>query len=337
MLRGITFDTGFANGITNTREPFVTEIVRREMQIIREDLHCDAVRITGAYPDRLEIAGAHAASAGLEVWLSPFTNGLTIDKLLDVLADCAERAERLRRNGAGVIFLTGSEVSLFAPGVFPGETLEERLALIADPLRVREVIPRVRAVMKDFFIRAVQLTRARFGGKVSYASLPHEGVDWTLFDIVATDAGYRSKQNALHFRENIRAFVAHGRTLGRPVAITEFGCMTFRGAADEVRRDDSVVEWGSDGRPARLIGDFVRDENEQANYLGELLDIFDSEGVDAVFVNTLARYDLPHHTNPREDFDVASYGIVKVFDRPTGSGLPWEPKAAFKTLANRYA
>jgi hypothetical protein len=52
--KGLTFDTGFISEGTTTREPFDPEIVRREMQIIRDDLHCTAVRVTGGHPDRLE-------------------------------------------------------------------------------------------------------------------------------------------------------------------------------------------------------------------------------------------------------------------------------------------
>src|SRR5690242_6554619 len=200
--KGINFDTGFRNGRTSTREPFDADVVRREMRIIREELHCNSVRITGGDPDRLEIAATSAAAAGLAVWFCPFTNGLTQDELLALLADCAERAERVRRNGADVVFLTGSEVSLFTIGFFPGDTLEERLALIRDPVRVRAAIGDVRARMKDFLRRAVESVRARFGGKVSYASLPFEGVDWTLFDIIATDAGYRTQANVTHYRDS---------------------------------------------------------------------------------------------------------------------------------------
>src|SRR5207302_4898927 len=97
QAKGITFDTGFLSAGTSTREPFDTEVVRREMRVIRDDLHCNAVRVTGGNADRLEIAATHAAGAGLEVWLSPFANGLTQAELLGVLAGCAEHAERLRR------------------------------------------------------------------------------------------------------------------------------------------------------------------------------------------------------------------------------------------------
>jgi len=340
--KGINFDTGLLSAGTTTREPFDPEIVRREMRVIRDDLHCTAVRITGGDPNRLEIAAEYAAEAGLEVWFCPFTNGLTRDALLELLADCANRAERIRRTGAEVVFLTGSEVSLFTQGFFPGETLEERLVLTADPLRVRAAIGEVRARMKEFLRRAVDVVRVRFGGTVSYASLPFEGVDWSLFDIIATDAGYRTKENAAHYRESIRAFVALGRSQGKPVAITEFGCSTYRGASDSGRDPAfSIIVWNDDGRAAKLNDEYIRDEHEQATYLRELLEVFAAEGVDAAFVYTFARYDFPHRDQPLVDIDIASAGIVKVLDgRRARQGryrdMPWEPKAAFQTLADWY-
>ena len=343
MRKGITYDTGFRSAGTSTREPFDPEIVRREMRVIRNDLHCDAVRVTGGYADRLKIAATHAAAAGLEVWLCPFVNGVTQGELLDLLADCAEHAERLRRNGAEVVMLTGSELSLFVLGFLPGDKIEERLALVADPLRLRPMIGDVRARINDFLRSAVDVVRARFGGKVSYASLPLERVDWAPFDIISTDAAYRTKAMVAQFRENIRAFVAQGRAQGKPVAITEFGCTTHRGASDggsDSLGEGAIIVWGDDGRPVRLNAEYVRDEGEQATYLREVLDVFESEGVDSAFVNTFARYDLPHRDDPREDFDMASFGVVKVLEGGARGrhypDMPWEPKAAFTALADYY-
>jgi hypothetical protein len=343
--KGINYDTGFLSAGTSTHEPFDPEVVRREMRIIRDDLHCTAVRITGGDPDRLEVAATHAADAGLEVWFCPFTNGLTQDALLDLLADCAERAERLRQRGAEVVLLTGSEISLFTSGFLPGETLAERLALVAEPLRVRPLIGEVRARINDFLRRAVAAVRAQFGGPVSYASLPLEGVDWAPFDVIATDAGYRTSITAPRFRENIRAFVEQGRAQGKPVAVTEFGCGTRRGAAEVANMGDSIIVWGDDGRAARLNGEYARDEDEQARYLREVLDVFAAEGVDAAFAYTFARYDLPHRDDALLDLDRASAGIVKVLDAQVAANdprgrrypdMPWEPKAAFDALADLF-
>src|SRR6516165_1501163 len=338
-IRGINYDTGFISARTTTREPFDPQIVKRELEIIRDDLHCNAVRVTGGHPERLEIAATYAAEAGLEVWFCPFTHNLTSEEFLNLLADCAERAERLRRRGAEVVFLTGSELSLMTAGILPGDRLEDRAALLADPNQLRLLIPGLRASMKELLGKAVEVVRARFGGKVSYASVPLDGVDWGPFDIISTDAGYRSAQIAVRFRDHIRAFVAQGRALGKPLAITEFGCATFRGAANMADRGDSIIEWGDGARPARLKGEYARDEDEQARYIGELLDIFEAEGVDNVFVHTFGRYDLPHRGAAHEDFDMASYGLVKVLEECRGQRYPdmlWEPKAAFTTLAHRY-
>src|SRR5215471_12471859 len=142
--KGIKYDTGFISAGTTTREPFDPQVVKREMQIIRHDLHCNAVRITGGCPERLEIAAAHAAEMGLEVWFCPFTNNLTGEELLELLADCAGRAERLRKRGAEIVFLTGSELSLMTAGLLPGDTLVDRAASLADPHRLRPLIPGIR-------------------------------------------------------------------------------------------------------------------------------------------------------------------------------------------------
>ena len=331
---GLTYDTGFTSAGTTTHEPYDPDVVRREMRIIRDELHCDAVRVTGGVQDRLETAARHAAAAGLEVWYSPFTNGLTQDELLAFLSDGAERAERLRGEGAEVVFLTGSEISLFTHGLLPGDRLEERLAVLADPERMRAVLPLLPARVNAFLARAVPAVRARFTGPVGYASLPFEGVDWSVFDVVATDAGYRDATTPPGFGERLREQTSQAK----PFAVTEFGCTTHRGAAALGGRGESIIEWDEHARPARLTTPVVRDEREQAAYIRELLDLYDEAGVDTAFVNTFARRDLPTSADPERDFDTASFGIVKVLaPGATGTaypGLPWEPKAAFHALAD---
>jgi hypothetical protein len=64
---GISYDTGFFNAGVSTHEPFESETVKREMQIIRDDLRCNVVRLTGTDAGRLETAAIHTADAGLEV------------------------------------------------------------------------------------------------------------------------------------------------------------------------------------------------------------------------------------------------------------------------------
>lgn len=337
--KGIVFDTGFLYGGGSSRERFDPIIVARELGIIHDDLHCSAVRVTGGDPARLETAAELAAAAELEVWFSPFTADQTTDELLELLRDCADRAERLRREGAAVVFVAGGEISLMTKGFLPGETLTERLALLETPQELRAVVAQVPARVNAFLSTAVANARSRFGGKITYASVGQlERVDWTPFDVVSLDS-YRSAEVADRYREGIRAFVAEWRGRGKPVAITEFGCTTHRGAADKGARGGNIVVW--DGpRPVGLDGEYVRSEAEQAAYVRELVDLFAAEGVDSTFAFTFASYALPHRAAPRDDLDLASYGVVKVLEDGGGAtypGMPWEPKEAFYALADAYS
>lgn len=327
--KGIGYDTGFERGGKFNR-PFDPGLVRRELAVIRDDLHCTAVRLIGTDLDRIEFAAREAAALGLEVWFSPFPWDRTPEEILDLLADGAARAERLRVAGAEVVFVTGAELSLFNHGFLPGDGIEERLGnLLAD----RELLTGLSEQVNEFLGRAVAVVRARFGGRVTYASVPLERVDWALFDIVAVDA-HRSKEVADSYQEGIRSLVA----AGKPVAITEFGVTPYRGAADLGARCGEIVEYDGDV-PVRLNGAYVRDEEEQARYFRELLAVFEAEGVDAAFACTFVCYGLVHRADPREDLDMASWGVVKVLENGSGDtypGLPWEPKAAFGALADCY-
>ncbi|MGW3570328.1 hypothetical protein ACWDSL_41785 [Streptomyces sp. NPDC000941] len=331
--RGINYDTGAHPGGRSTRESFDPTIVRREMQIIANDLHCTAVRITGQDPERLTVAAEYAADAGLEIWFSPFPSEMTTEQMLPYLADCAARAEDLRRHGAEVVLVTGGELSIFAHGFLPGDDVFARTALFTAPgPELRDLLGSAPAQLNAFLAEAADTVRTSFGGKITYASVPFEHVDWTPFDYVAVD-GYRAAHNAHTFREQIRSLHQHGK----PVAVTEFGCCTYRGAADRGGRGWMIVD--REHQPPRLDGDYLRDEQEQAAYLAELLHIFDQEGVDSAFWFTFAGYHFPHHPDPRHDLDMASYGLVKVTGT-LGDAHPytdWEPKVAFRALAAAYA
>ncbi|MFE7127684.1 hypothetical protein [Streptomyces sp. NPDC057617] len=335
--KGISYDTGFVRYGANSRTHFDPEVVRRELRVIRDDLHCNAVRVIGGDPERLEFAASYAADLGLEVWFSPYPLELTTDETLSLFADCAARAERLRRRGADVVFVAGAELSLMNKGFLPGESTEQRVELLRQPHRLRERIAEVGARVNDFLGKAAVLVRERFGGKVTYAAVPLERVDWTPFDIVSMDL-YRSAGIADQFAEGVRDLVAQGK----PVAITEFGAAGYRGAGDRGAEGLEIVEYDKEtGAPLRLNGEYVRDEAGQAAYLRELLEAFDAGGVDSAFVFTFALNDHVHRPDgdPREDLDLASYGIVKVLDGRLGEtypGLPWEPKAAFHALGDYY-
>ncbi|MFH8410326.1 hypothetical protein ACH4FX_36970 [Streptomyces sp. NPDC018019] len=336
--KGICYDTGFVRGGGTSRERFDSGLVEKELTVIRDDLHCNAVHLTGGDPERLELAARHAAALGLEIWFSPYPLELTADEILALFADCAERAERVRAQGAEVVFVTGVELSVMNRGFLEGDSTQERLGrLLGDPDRRPERFAALRTRLDAFLRAAVAVVRERFHGKVTYAAIPFEGVDWDLFDFTTYEL-IRSAEVADRFRDGVRSLVARSK----PVAVTGFGTAAWRGAGDIAPRSMEIVEYDAvTGAPLRLTGEYERDEAGQAAYLSELLEIFDSEGVDSAFVFLLALYNLPHRPDgdPRDDLDLAGPGIVKVLEGRHGDtypDLPWEPKAAFAAVAGHY-
>ena len=335
--KGINYDTGFTRaGAQSSRESFDPAQVRRELEIIARDLHCNAVRISGGDPQRVALAARHALDAGIEAWFAPFPSDMTTDELVPYFAEHARLAEDLRRDSPRVVFVLGCEMSLFNRGFVPGATYMERIQAMMNPAlpgTMSESPEMIQQRFNAFLRRAVAVVREQFAGPITYASGTWEAVDWSAFDIVGVDH-YQDASNRRVYREELRPYFAHGR----PVAVTEFGCCTYRGAADRGAMGWAIVDRST--QPPRLTEDVIRDEQVQANYLTDVLDVLDEEGVDGAFWFTFASYGYPFSIDPRHDLDCASYGLVKILDGASGEtypGMPWEPKQAFHRLAERYA
>ncbi|MFE7599235.1 hypothetical protein [Streptomyces sp. NPDC057494] len=334
----MTYDTGFVVHGRTSRADFDPAVVRRELAVIRDDLHCNAVQIIGGDPERLELAAAAAADLGLEVWFSPYPLELDPEQILTLFRDCAERAERLRGRGAAVVFVTGVELSVMNRGFLPGGTPEERVEGLMDrPERRAEAMRELGVRVNAFLHDAAATVRERFRGRLTYAAIQFEQVDWTPFDLVTFEL-IRSAEVADRFREAVRT-LARGP---KPLAITGFGTAAYRGAGDRGGRVLDVVAYDPEtSAPVRLKGVYERDEAGQAAYLDELLEIFDTEGVDSAFVFLFALAGYPHRPDgdPRDDLDRAGLGIVKLLEGRRGQTYPdmdWEPKAAFAAVARRY-
>ncbi|MEV0615894.1 hypothetical protein AB0I81_21450 [Nonomuraea sp. NPDC050404] len=311
MKKGINYDTGFLPGGDISRKAFDTGTVAREMRVIADELHCQVVRVSGRDPERLSVAAGHAAAAGLEVWFAPFPVDVPAAEILSLYADCAERAESLRRGGAEVVLVTGCETSAFCPGYLPGETYGDRLAWMGSA--TMEQWTSLTSVMErfnGFLAEAAEVARARFGGRVTYAAGPWEFIDWSPFDLVGTDA-YRAAYNKDTFVEELRGHFKHGK----PVAVTEFGTCPYTGAGER-----GGMAW-------EVPAGAVPDQGEQVRYFTELLDVFEREGVETALWFTFAGY-----TRLRENDDLGSYGVVSMLDETR-----WEPRELFHAMAARYA
>jgi hypothetical protein len=352
--RGVCYDVGRVMWGQDWRPEFSPDEARRELEIIRDDLHCNAVRLCGQDPARLLAAGRHALDCGLEVWLSPELWDHSPGETLDYLGQAARAAEELRRHRPGqVVFSVGSEATLFMAGIVPGDSVFGRLEHPDFWRRVQA--GEHNQPLNAFLAEAAGRVRDVFHGPVTYASVPLETVEWSRFDFVSVDL-YRDARIRDQFAGLLRRYFA----FERPVAITEFGCCTYRGAADAGGRGFAILDISAPGRestPPRLNGRYVRDEPEQARELTEMLTVFDAAGVDATFVMTFVAPLNPTSDDPLYDLDMASYSLVKSFGTrlgPLGAahpqapwdrdrlsttypGLPWEPKESFGAVADFYA
>ena len=346
--RGVTYDTGIVfsgpgyNVPTRPRLDLAT--AERELQIARDDLHCNAVRLIGREVDRLVQVAERALVLGLEVWLSPALWGRPPDETLRYDVSAAERAEELRKQHPDrFVLVLGSELTLFMEGIVPGGDFAAR---------TREAITRIKAGdhsandrLNDFLGRASTAVRGVYHGPLTYASLVWEDVDWDRFDLIGVDH-YRDARIKDRYAEMLQPLLA----LGKPVINTEFGMRTYRGAESDGTLGFGVADQlrvGLHQLPVvgrfvreRLNGDYVRDEAMQARELAETLTMLEAAGVDGAFVAEFVTAGAIFSDKPRYDLDMNAFALVKTYRHGKGTTYPdmnWEPKQSFHAVANYYA
>jgi hypothetical protein len=115
--KGVCYDVGQVMSF-NWRPSFEPRVVRRELEIIRKDLHCNAVRVCGLDIGRLTTAAEMALGQGLEVWLSPLLWDRSPQLTLDYVKKASIAAETLRQRWPDkMVFNVGSELTLFMQGI----------------------------------------------------------------------------------------------------------------------------------------------------------------------------------------------------------------------------
>jgi hypothetical protein len=373
--RGVCYDVGtvFSGPAyrLSTRPRFDPVVVRGELEIIRAGLHCNAVRITGRDVGRLMTATEAALELGLEVWLSPSLYEKNPDQTLGYYLTAATAAEKLRTRFASepvaaaacqlsgtscqlctsrchqatgpIVFGLGGELSLFMRGIVEGKTIQQRLATLMSQVKAGSTEHTER--LNAFLARAAGEIRAVFGGPLTYGSLIGESVDWTPFDFVGIDH-YRDARIKDRYADMVRRYFG----CGKPVVVTEVGMRGYQGAEHSGTLGFGVIDSTSQllhslplvGRLVRprLNGEYVRDEELQARELTETLSILAEVGVDGVFVNSFVEPLAPFSEDPRHDLDMSALSLVKSYTGRRGTtypGMPWEPKAAFRAVADCYA
>lgn len=343
--KGVLYDVGRVLWGINWRPVFDPVVVGRELQIIRDDLHCNAVKICGRDVDRLTFAAEMALELDLEVWFSPELWDKDPGETLAHIVAAAEAAERLRRHRPErLVFSVATESTLFMRGIIAGRTFGQRLANARREVRAgRRIVPGLE--FREFLAHATGDVRRVFGGAITYAALPFEPVDWGLFDIMGVDL-YREARSEARYLETVQRLLAHGK----PVVVTEFGMRTYEGAERDGNLGTGIADpttgylhhlplLGPLIRP-RIKGHHVRDEALQARRIVEDLTILDAAGVDGAFVCTFLEPLSTHDPDPRYDLDMGALSLVKTYASGQGITYPdmtWEPKKAFHAVASFYS
>ena len=132
QLKGVSYDVGrFMAG--NWRPVFDPHTVHRELGIIKNDLHCNAVRICGLDVDRLMRAAEDALAQELIVWLSPEMWDRGQAETLAYVTMAAAAAEKLRAKHPGqLVFLVGSELTLFMQDIVPGKNIMAQSVILGE-------------------------------------------------------------------------------------------------------------------------------------------------------------------------------------------------------------
>ncbi|MGA8017041.1 MAG: abortive infection protein [Candidatus Dormiibacterota bacterium] len=347
QYQGVHYDTGTVfrgpgYAISTRRTALDMSVVRRELEIVRDDLHSNAVRIVGSDIGRITAVTQVALALGLEVWFSPaYFEYPPEDTTLRLLA-AAATASRLEAAHPGrVVFVAGSELTLFMRGIIPGKSVTARLRCFkSDPALLTN------GKLNEYLASLVPRLRAVFNGPLTYASLAFEQVDWEPFDYVGVDH-YRDARIKDRYVDMLQPFLS----TGKPVIITEFGMRTYHGAESSGALGFGVTDttrWWLHTRPVigrffrpRLKATFQRDEAMQARELGEILDELERAGVAGALLSTFVTPETYTDDDPRHDLDMDSMSLVKSL--PGGRhgkvypDMPWEPKEAFAAVAHHFA
>jgi hypothetical protein len=222
-IKGICYDVGREMD-GNWRPDFDPGIIHRELQIIKSDLGCNAIRICGKDIGRLVGTTQDALQQGFEVWFSPELWNQNPMATLSYTTRAAAAVEKLREQYPDKLVLSvGSELTLFMKGIIKGNALWSRLhnAFSGDFIRPGKH----NQPLNDYLLEVTTAVRQVYRGPLTYASLPFEQVNWSLFDFIGVDH-YRATRIKDRYAEMLKPLLA----IGKPVVVMEMGCCTYQGA-----------------------------------------------------------------------------------------------------------
>lgn len=329
--RGISYDTGtrYLSDITS-REIWNLNMVRQDINRIKNELNCNSIAIFGSDPQRLIDCMKIALNYDLHVWLQPRIIDTDFEKMKKILINLAKEAEYFRTQvKSRIIFNVGCEYSLFSPGIVPGSNFKKRIIALS---LMWWKIPTYNKRLNLQLHRLVKEIRRYFNGDITYSAGSWEEVDWEPFDFVGANY-YRDASNTANYEKGLHKLFRHNK----PVVITEFGCCCYQGAAEKGGGGFFIINWRE--KPPQIKGKRLRSEDVQGDYISELLKLYDRAGVHACFVFTYMEPTNLYSCNLKYDLDMASYGVVQAYPKDTDFSLediPIVRKQAYFIISELY-
>jgi hypothetical protein len=344
-IKGINYDVGTIMGV-DWRPDYNPQTVERELEIIKNDLHCNAVGISGRDIGRVMLTAEAALNQGLEAWLNPadWTN-IPPEQTLAYIAEAAKAAQPLyQRYPDKVVFSVGSEFTLFMQGIVPGKTFMHRLQTAFSD-EYQKLPDKRNKPLNDFLAQVSKAVRAVFDGPIMYRSLVWEEVDWTNFDFIGVDHYWAEKIKDKYI-DMVKPLFTHDK----PVINTGFGFSTTTAPANGVAStlgNVTIIRLALHQQPG--IGRFIRpklkviDERSEALQAQRLIDnlkLVDKAGFEGAFIDMFIYPVRPYSDTPKYDLDRESSSVVKYFEGErhgtTYPDMAWEPKEAFTAVARYY-
>lgn len=252
----------------------------------------------------------------------------------------ARAAETLRKEGVDIVFVCGCEITMFNQGIIPGETLMDRLAWFvkfSQNITGSEAENEMRkksVQLNDILREVTSAVRESYTGLMTYAAGVWESVDWSRFNITGIDY-YRYGESA----EEYVAGLGRYRT-DKTFMVMEVGCCSYEGAAARGGGGFMLLEGMNPDGSGKFAENVVpvRSEQEQADYVGEQLELLSKADVEGVFIYVFS-FPIYRLGEGARDMDMMSFSLVKTFpeEDPRSRHMPpWAPKKAFKRIADFY-
>jgi hypothetical protein len=227
-----------------------------ELDTIRNELGCNAIRITGdgSAGDNLIECGKIAIEKGFDrVYINPRYLGQNLESTHKKIVEFAPEVKSLREMSTAVVYMFGSEISIEQTGMVEGPNWFARMASISKYLN------RIQSKLRPFINNVISALEDSYGYELAYASGQWEHelglVPWenTAFESVMSNVYLQeyygwTEQWAMNFLQGMKRY-------GKPVHTSEFGCFSYVGAG----------KYGGAG--SIYMDNKPEDQKEQADYI----------------------------------------------------------------------